>query len=367
MTFRNAAGKRSGLPIKIRSLVKSYGDYLALDGVNLDIAAGEFLTLLGPSGSGKSTLLMAIAGFIRPTSGALYFGENDVTALEPHLRNIGVVFQNYALFPHMTVGGNVAYPLKLRKIGKSEIRDRVNWALSLVKLDGYQEREIHQLSGGQRQRVALARAIVFEPDILLMDEPLSALDKKLREHMQIEIRRLHDELGVTTIYVTHDQREALTMSDRIAVINEGRFEQIDVPRTLYERPASSFVADFIGDATVIALETSAAGLMLNGRPLRVPDDAHRGAEVFLVLRPEKLRILSDSHDETWNRFSGEVDAIIYQGESIQIAVTLENGSTVLLRQPTDQAAIDLAPVKGQRVDIGIHASDTLIVPRVAVQ
>jgi putative spermidine/putrescine transport system ATP-binding protein len=286
MTSSEGVSSNSGLQISFRSLAKAYGAYVALDGIDLDIAAGEFLTLLGPSGSGKTTLLMVLAGFVRPTSGSLTFGGKDVTTLPPHKRNIGVVFQSYALFPHMTVGANVAYPLKLRGVAKERMREQVGWALSLVKLEGLADRSIDQLSGGQRQRVALARAVVFKPDVLLMDEPLSALDKKLREHMQIEIRKLHETLGVTTVYVTHDQREALTMSDRIAVINHGRFEQIDAPRTLYERPASSFVANFIGDATVLALDGDSTRRTLNGRPVLTNGHDLAQREAFLVLRPK---------------------------------------------------------------------------------
>ncbi|MEO0764248.1 MAG: ATP-binding cassette domain-containing protein, partial [Pseudomonadota bacterium] len=213
----------------------------ALDSVDLDIRQGEFLTLLGPSGSGKTTLLMVIAGFTRPDSGSLRFGSDEVIRQPPHKRDLGMVFQNYALFPHMSVAGNVAYPLKVRGVGAAEIGPRVEHALETVQLGGFGERRITQLSGGQRQRVALARAIVFEPRILLMDEPLSALDKKLRDHMQIELRHLHEALGMTTVYVTHDQREALTMSDRIAVINHGRLMQLGTPTEIYEAPANRFV------------------------------------------------------------------------------------------------------------------------------
>ena len=221
-------------PIAIRRVGKSYGAFHALREVDLDVSGGEFLTLLGPSGSGKTTLLMIIAGFTRADAGSLRFGETEVIFDPPNRRNVGVVFQNYALFPHMDVFNNVAYPLALRKVPKDELRVRVERILRLVQLDGLGQRRVHELSGGQRQRVALARAVVFEPRILLMDEPLSALDKNLRETMQIEIRRLHDRLGVTTIYVTHDQREALTMSDRIAVMNGGRIVQVGSPREVYE-------------------------------------------------------------------------------------------------------------------------------------
>ena len=211
----------ASMPISVTDLTKTYGDIFALNSVSIDVKAGEFLTLLGPSGSGKTTLLMAIAGFNRPDSGRICFGDDDVTVLPPHKRGVGMVFQSYALFPHMSVFENVAFPLKLRKISADEKNRRVTEALKTVQLSDFSERGIDQLSGGQRQRVALARAFVFGPKILLMDEPLSALDKKLREEMQIELKQLHRQLGVTTVYVTHDQREALTMSDRIAVINDG--------------------------------------------------------------------------------------------------------------------------------------------------
>ena len=213
-----------------------------LDNVDLDIRSGEFLTLLGPSGSGKTTLLTVLAGFTRPDHGSVRFGDDEMIRTPPHKRDVGMVFQSYALFPHMTVGENVAFPLRLRRVARTEAAQRVERALEMVRLGGYGGRGVDQLSGGQRQRVALARAMVFEPRILLMDEPLSALDKQLREHMQIELRQLHDKLGMTTVYVTHDQREALTMSDRIAVIDHGRIMQLDTPRQIYDRPANRFVA-----------------------------------------------------------------------------------------------------------------------------
>ena len=211
----------NALNISIKSITKTYGDFHALNDVNLEVNSGEFLTLLGPSGSGKTTLLMVLAGFTRPDYGSVKFGEEEIILKPPHLREIGMVFQNYALFPHMNVEDNIGYPQKLRGVSKSETKLNVDEALSIVKLDGLGKRRVGELSGGQKQRVALARAIVFKPKILLMDEPLSALDKKLREEMQIELRQLHDSLNITTVYVTHDQKEALTMSDRIAVINGG--------------------------------------------------------------------------------------------------------------------------------------------------
>ena len=243
----------TSLEISIKDLTKRYGKIYALDTVSLDIKAGEFLTLLGPSGSGKTTLLMAIAGFNRPDSGSIKFANQEMILTPPHKREVGMVFQNYALFPHMSVFENIGFPLKLRKAPNDQIKEKVHDALKTVQLSDYADRKIDQLSGGQRQRVALARAFVFGPRILLMDEPLSALDKKLREQMQIELKQLHRKLGVTTVYVTHDQREALTMSDRIAVINEGKIEQLGTPKEIYNSPNSSFVADFIG-----------SGVFLNG-------------------------------------------------------------------------------------------------------
>ncbi|MEH6524422.1 ABC transporter ATP-binding protein, partial [Sulfitobacter sp.] len=236
------------LPIDVSSLCKAYGAVKALDDVSLNIAAGEFLTLLGPSGSGKTTLLMALAGFVRPDGGSIRFGDREMIATPPHKRGLGMVFQSYALFPFMTVAENVAYPLKVRGVSKNDQKARAERALDTVQLGGYGDRRITQLSGGQRQRVALARSMVFEPQIILMDEPLSALDKKLREHMQIELKALHQKLDATVVYVTHDQREALTMSDRIAVVNHGRIEQIETPERLYRQPHSFFVADFVGES-----------------------------------------------------------------------------------------------------------------------
>src|SRR5689334_22179679 len=257
------------LPISIRDVTKTYGRTKALDNVSLEIASGEFITLLGPSGSGKTTLLMVLAGFIRPDCGEIWFGDRDISLAPPHKRDVGMVFQNYALFPHMTVAGNLAYPLKLRRLSRAEIEERVRRTLDLVQLSGFGDRQVHQLSGGQRQRVALARAIIFEPRILLMDEPLSALDKNLREKMQLEIRRLHDRLGLTSVYVTHDQREALTMSDRIAVLNRGHLVQLDQPRDLYEQPASRFIADFIGETHCVPVDVHDGKALLFGKVLHL--------------------------------------------------------------------------------------------------
>ncbi|RVD18603.1 ATP-binding cassette domain-containing protein, partial [Mesorhizobium sp. M4B.F.Ca.ET.017.02.2.1] len=259
----------TALPIGISGIEKRFGGVSVLRDLSLDVAAGEFLTLLGPSGSGKTTLLMILAGFVRANAGSIKVGGEEIIAMPPHRRNIGMVFQNYALFPHMNVFHNIAFPLKQRRVSTAETAERVEKALDLVQLTGLGERRVDQLSGGQRQRVALARAIVFEPRIVLMDEPLSALDKSLREHMQIELRNLHRRLGMTTVYVTHDQREAITMSDRIAVMNAGCIEQIDRPEVLYAAPKTRFVAGFIGDSNFIPVESRNGSVWYEDRKIRM--------------------------------------------------------------------------------------------------
>lgn len=355
------AGRLVSLPITIRALRKTYGTFAALDTVSLDVASGEFITLLGPSGSGKTTLLMVLAGFIRPDSGEIKFGDRDVSLVPPHKRDVGMVFQNYALFPHMSVAGNVGYPLKLRSVGKAQIIDRVAKALDLVQLADFGDRHIDQLSGGQRQRVALARAIVFEPRILLMDEPLSALDKKLREQMQIEIRHLHQRLGMTTVYVTHDQREALTMSDRVAVIDKGRFRQIGPPRDIYERPQSRFIAEFIGESNFlpVSFRDGVAHAGASTLKLAAPaTDAHAGR--LLILRPEKLRVLAPQEATDDNVFEGAIKEIVYQGESSLMYVTLASGHDLAVRQATLRATAPLE--QGQRVRLALAPADSVTVP-----
>jgi len=351
------------LPLSIRRVTKAYGDFKALDDVSLEVKSGEFITLLGPSGSGKTTLLMVLAGFVRPDSGSVRFGEEEVVLKPPHKRGVGMVFQNYALFPHMDVFHNVAYPLRLRGVSKSEQRERVMTSLDLVELGHLAERRVDQLSGGQRQRVALARAIVFEPRILLMDEPLSALDKKLREQMQIEIRHLHERLGMTTVYVTHDQREALTMSDRVAVINHGQFAQIDEPRQLYERPQNRFVADFIGESSFLPVESDGHGFALEGRSLRLAQQqALPSGQHWLVVRPEKLEVLDNGDAGDLNRIDGTVKETVYQGESFLLYVTLPDGQDLVVRQPTRREALAAIPETGQSIGLGLHPEDTIVVP-----
>jgi putative spermidine/putrescine transport system ATP-binding protein len=349
------------LPITVRDVTKTYGRTAALDNVSLEIATGEFITLLGPSGSGKTTLLMVLAGFIRPDCGEIHFGDREVTLVPPHKRDVGMVFQNYALFPHMTVAGNLAYPLKLRGVGRAEVEARVARALDMVQLTGLGERQVDQLSGGQRQRVALARAIIFEPRILLMDEPLSALDKKLREQMQIEVRHLHQRLGMTTVYVTHDQREALTMSDRIAVINHGRFRQIDKPQDLYERPKNRFIAEFIGESHFLPVEVRGGMAYLGDRAMRLAEPPrHQAAAQFLVLRPEKLKIIDAAAGAGVNVFAGQVKEFVYQGESSLLYVILADGQPIAIRQPAGSA--HRVPAPGAAITLGLAPADTIIVP-----
>ena len=351
--------RAAALDITIRQLAKSHGAVRALDGVDLDVRAGEFLTLLGPSGSGKTTLLMVLAGFTRPDHGSVRFGEREVLRLAPHKRDVGMVFQNYALFPHMDVAANIGFPLRLRKVPREDIARRVEGALEMVQLSGYGARRVDQLSGGQRQRVALARAIVFEPRIVLMDEPLSALDKQLRELMQIELRQLHEKLGTTTIYVTHDQREALTMSDRVAVIDGGRLMQLDTPKRIYERPANRFVASFIGESSFLLVEVRDGVSRYAGRELRAEAPAQNGRCV-LLLRPERFRVLSGDAEDM-NIFEGVVSSVVYQGDTVLAQARLETGDSVNVRVLAGTPPAE-ALRAGERVRLGLHIRDTVLLP-----
>jgi|SoiMethySBSTD1v2_1073268.scaffolds.fasta_scaffold09838_9 putative spermidine/putrescine transport system ATP-binding protein len=360
---RASTGMTNAQPhaICVRAACKRFGTSVVLDDVSLDVADGEFVTLLGPSGSGKTTLLNIIAGFTAPDAGSVHFGAEDVTRVPPHKRGIGIVFQNYALFPHMSVADNVAFPLKARGVAGGEIADQVAWALSLVKLDGYGGRRIDQLSGGQRQRVALARAIVFRPKLILMDEPLSALDKQLREHMQIEIRTLHERLGATTIYVTHDQREALTMSNRIAVLNKGRIAQFAAPETVYNYPADAFVADFIGEAALVPVErVDESSVRLEGTVLRCAQPVPQGDKLALVVRSEKLRLARDGEDE--NAFPVTVRSRMFQGESQLMVVEIGGGLSLTFRLPTHVDTDGSLPQPGQQAKLSLHPEHAFVVP-----
>ncbi|OHV87284.1 ABC transporter ATP-binding protein [Mesorhizobium sp. ORS 3428] len=352
----------SALPIGIHGIEKRFGALSILSDLSLDVAAGEFLTLLGPSGSGKTTLLMILAGFVRANSGSIKVGGEEIITVPPHKRNIGMVFQNYALFPHMNVFHNVAFPLKQRRVSAADTRQRVENALDLVRLQGLGERRVDQLSGGQRQRVALARAIVFEPRIVLMDEPLSALDKGLREHMQIELRNLHRRLGMTTVYVTHDQREAITMSDRIAVMNAGRIEQIDQPEALYARPKTKFVAGFIGESNFIPVECRDGSVWYEGSRLRMNDPAPTTGRHLMVVRPEKLRLITDAEQAgNVNALPATVGDVIYQGDSFICYATLLGGRQMTLRDYCRSDVLAKLPAPGEPITLGIDAHDVVLV------
>jgi spermidine/putrescine ABC transporter ATP-binding subunit len=324
----------------LQGIAKHYGQHRAIDDLDLDIRAGEFITLLGPSGSGKTTALMLIAGFETPTAGEILIDGNPVARLPPYKRNIGMVFQSYALFPHLTVAENIAFPLKQRGVSMAERQDAVTRMLDMMQLQGFGARFPQQLSGGQQQRVAIARAIVFNPRVLLMDEPLSALDKQLRENLQLEIKRLHDRLGITFVYVTHDQREALVMSDRVSVMNNGRIEQIAPPQDLYDGPANRFVAAFLGEANLFeltAIETAADGsLVLNaGQPalLRAPAQPHSPASCCMV-RPEKMTACPAGSDTAGqNAMAATVREVVFLGEMMRYGLETPSGQTLVVKQP----------------------------------
>lgn len=305
---------------------------------DFSIGAGEFFSMLGPSGCGKTTTLRMIAGFETPTEGAIRLEGVDVSRTPPHKRNVNTVFQHYALFPHMTVIDNVEYPLRQRKMAKAQRREKVAAALRTVGLDGYGKRMPKELSGGQQQRVAFARAMVYEPRVLLMDEPLGALDKKLRDSLQLEIKRIHGELGTTFVYVTHDQDEALVLSDRIAVFNKARIEQIGSPTDLYERPKSIFVARFLGESSLFygKLEDGLAVNAYGRRIVAGRGDAANGDAVAVVVRPERIRILTcDAEPEAVNAVPGTVIQEIYLGNSRKVEVSLPDGTVALVRESAD--------------------------------
>ncbi len=326
--------------VRFEDVQKSYdGETLVVKSLNLDIARGEFLTMLGPSGSGKTTCLMMLAGFETPTHGRIVLDGRPVNDVPPWRRDIGMVFQSYALFPHMTVAENLAFPLAVRKVGKAEIEARVRKALEMVRLEGFGTRRPGQLSGGQQQRVALARALVFEPKLVLMDEPLGALDKQLRENMQYEIKHLHDRLGLTVVYVTHDQGEALTMSDRVAVFNDGVIQQLAAPAQLYEAPENAFVAQFIGENNRLhgrvravngaLCEVDVGGACVRALAVRV---AGQGATTTLSLRPERVHLNPNGGD--WpNHFPGRVEELIYHGDHIRTRVRVLDHDDFIVKVP----------------------------------
>ncbi|TCK31443.1 putative spermidine/putrescine transport system ATP-binding protein [Ancylobacter aquaticus] len=355
---------RDTVGVSIRGASKFYGSFRALDTINLDVAPGEFVSILGPSGSGKTTLLGILGGFVQPTSGSILLGERDITFEPPHTRDIGIVFQNYALFPHMNVAENVTFPLRARRMPKSEWPGRLASALDMVELGGFGERKIHELSGGQRQRVALARAMIFEPRLILMDEPLSALDKQLRESMQIELKHLHRKLAATMIYVTHDQREALTMSDRVAVMNKGQLVQVDTPERLHDHPADSFVAGFIGEATLLPVRrVDDRSVELDGMRLISARPVQGDTDLLLAVHSEKLTIVDAAPGMT-NVLCGVVTETLYQGESIRIFLELDRGARLSLRVPSNHQGRSQLKAPGERIAVAIHPDDTIVVPHV---
>jgi len=340
---------------------KSYdGEVLVVKDLSLKIGKGEFLTMLGPSGSGKTTCLMMLAGFETATYGDIRLAGRPINHIPPHKRGIGMVFQNYALFPHMTVNENLSFPLEVRSMGKAEREDKVRRALEMVEMGEFGNRRPAQLSGGQQQRIALARALVFDPALVLMDEPLGALDKQLREHMQFEIKHLHERLGITVVYVTHDQSEALTMSDRIAVFEGGKIQQLANPADLYERPENSFVAQFIGENnTLLGTVTQQAGDIVK---LRFSDGASaealavscggKGSEVLLSIRPERV-IIGD--DDGPNTTQGDVLELIYLGDHIRCRMNVHGNDQFVVKVPNSAGAGPLSV--GQKATINWHTKD----------
>ena len=332
--FTGEAGKRAA---KQAAAASGGGDVLAVDDVSLDIRDGEFFSMLGPSGSGKTTTLRMIAGFELPTEGHVWLHGEDVTRKAPFERDVNTVFQDYALFPHMTVGDNVAYGLQVRKVPRPDRDRRVGEALAMVRLTGYERRKPAQLSGGQRQRVALARALVNRPRVLLLDEPLGALDLKLREEMQIELKAIQQEVGITFIYVTHDQEEALTMSDRLAVFNRGRIEQIGTPADLYERPSTAFVAGFVGTSNLLRGDAAKSLVGMDG---------------LFTVRPEKIRMgeagANVADDEVGA--DGTIRAVVYLGPDTRYIVALDAGSElVVTQQNLDRTSMEVLAAQGQPV------------------
>ena len=353
--------------VLLSGVTKKYGDVTALHAIDLEIPEGEFLTLLGPSGCGKTTTLRLIAGFVRPTSGTICLGGDDVTGVAPQHREIGMVFQDYALFPHMTVRENIAFGLQERRYGKPRIAERVDRLLELIRLPDVGDRYPLEVSGGQRQRIAVARAVAYPPRVLLMDEPLGALDLKLREAMQIEIRRIQRELGITTVYVTHDQTEAMNMSDRIAVMNGGVIEQLGTAEEIYDRPASCFVADFVGQinllpATVTGDEGDWMVLDAAGTAVRAPKQAsvRPGARASIGIRPERFAAVAEKSAPTgMNVLHGRIAGRTFAGNLLHVHVHIGDGPRVVLEaRPQDSPGED-----GSTIRLGWRPEDTIVLTR----
>ena len=343
---------------------KSYdGETLVVKDLNLSIGKGEFLTMLGPSGSGKTTCLMMLAGFETATHGEILLDGQNINNMPPHKRGIGMVFQNYALFPHMTVGENLAFPLEVRGMGKSEREAKVKRALDMVQMGAFANRRPAQLSGGQQQRIALARALVFDPSLVLMDEPLGALDKQLREHMQFEIKHLHETLGITVVYVTHDQGEALTMSDRVAVFNDGRIQQLAPPDELYERPQNSFVAQFIGENNklpgtiesldgencTVRLET---GEIIDATPVNVHET---GQKTLVSIRPERVEFKPEMMPPGAHMIDAEVLEVVYMGDIFRTRMRVAGSDEFVMKSRNTLGQTKLSA--GEKIRIGWHPQD----------
>jgi putative spermidine/putrescine transport system ATP-binding protein len=351
--------------VRLEGINKHYGSVTALSTIDLHVHEGEFLTLLGPSGSGKTTILNLIAGMVRPSTGRIFLRDIDVTDLPASQRQLGMVFQNYALMPHMTIFENVAFPLRVRRVPGAEIRRRVTEVLDIVQLPNVAGRKPRELSGGQQQRVAIARAMVYNPSIILMDEPLGALDRKLREQLQLEIKRLHERLGITMLYVTHDQEEALVMSDRICLMNHGRIEQLDVPKQLYFRPASVFAAQFLGESNILSGTVTAAHPVatvrgVDGNLLRaaVPSPVNAGAELHMLVRPETIAVLEAGEPAT-NQLHGIVGEVVFVGSMTRYLIRLPDGTDLIVKQA---AGSRFSLNVGEPVRIGWSAEDCIPLP-----
>jgi spermidine/putrescine ABC transporter ATP-binding subunit len=361
----------SGAAVQISNLTKSYGDYVAVDDVSLSVGSGEFVTLLGLSGSGKTTTLMAVAGFVEPDAGQITIEGKDILALPPERRGLGVVFQNYALFPHLNVFENVAFPLRMRKWQTAEITKAVERVLSIVSLDAFADRKVTALSGGQQQRVALARALVFEPPVLLMDEPLGALDRTLRDQLQTEIKRIQREVGVTVIYVTHDQEEALALSDRIAVMADGKICQLGTPDEIYERPNSAFVASFVGDSNCVKVELRERSeqyrvVTAEGAPnipLLATDSAGIGKTgAMMMVRPEAIDLSDAKPAGDVNAVPGKVELREFLGASVRFTVSTPLGPMNIRKGRVGNTS---AFKPGSQVWASWRAGDGLLFPPVA--
>jgi spermidine/putrescine transport system ATP-binding protein len=344
--------------ITLSSLTKQFGAATAVDAIDLEIADGEFFSMLGPSGCGKTTTLRMIAGFEEPTSGRIELAGEDVTWTSPRRRNVNMVFQNYALFPHMNVRENVEFGLRIKKLGSAEAKERIERMIAAVRMEGFEDRHPAQLSGGQQQRVALARALVNQPAALLLDEPLGALDLKLRKEMQLELKSIQQQTGTTFVYVTHDQEEALTMSDRVAVMNGGKVEQAADPRTLYQRPESAFVADFIGTSNLMTIPTGERP----GEDIRIAlPAASPNGEVTITVRPEKIKVV-DSEPAGGSYARGTVLENVYLGSMTQLIVEIRSGERIIVHQLNDEDGREpLAP--GAAVILAWSAEHSYVIPK----